>query len=149
VYKTITEIVTKSTTIYSGPPSYTTVTTSFCDESNEVCIGDGSSATTGGGSGWISLDGVRSHLARIRRSARSGLNLYYNRLCHSPSYFGILVWSPVTSTITETEEVVTTTIAIERPHHHHTRTKPAPSITSSNNLDTTLYFEFPTFDKRQ
>lgn len=56
VYKTITEIVTKSTTFYNAPPSYTTVTTSFCDDTIEVCLGDGSLATTDGGSDWISLD---------------------------------------------------------------------------------------------
>jgi hypothetical protein len=55
----------------------------------------------------------------------------------------------VTSTITETEEIVTTTIYTERPHHPHTTKKPAPCKTPSNNLDTTLYLEFPPFNKRQ
>jgi hypothetical protein len=150
VYKTITEIVTTSTIICSAPPSYTIVTTSFCDDTIKVCIDDGSSTTTDGGSDWISFDLGSLTLGVNKEKRQIWLEPFSTTDYATPHpTFGILVWSPVTSTTTETEEVVTTTNSTERPHHHHTTTKPAPSITSSNNLNTTLYLEFPTFDKRQ
>jgi hypothetical protein len=138
VYKTITEIVTKSTTIYSAPPSYTTVTTSFCDDTIEVCIGDGSSVTTDGGSDWISLDWGSLTFGVNKEKRQIWLEPFTttNHATPQPTSDG---WNggEVTSTITEPEG------------SSYTTTEPAPSITSSVNLDTILYLEFPTFDKRQ
>jgi hypothetical protein len=138
VYKTTTESVTKSTTIYSALPSYTIVTASFCDDTSEVCLSDGSSATTGGGSGWISLDWGSLTLGVNKEKRQIWLEPFSTTdyATPQPTSDG---WSggEVTSTITEPEG------------SSYTTTKPAPSITSSNNLDTILYLEFPTFDKRQ